>query len=114
LLYRSILYILLLCYDAPRSLPPFPTRRSSDLDEHPMEEIDARQRIGDLAAFLVDVIGLARHIGVVADDRKRLHAFGNVGPRKLRSEEHTSELQSRENIVCRLLLEKKNNKNQKD
>src|SRR5690606_40712769 len=27
----------------------------------------------------------------------------------LRSEEHTSELQSRENLVCRLLLEKKNN-----
>src|SRR5436309_16116761 len=32
-----------------------------------------------------------------------------AGPRErvLRSEEHTSELQSRENIVCRLLLEKK-------
>src|SRR5690606_39595944 len=28
-----------------------------------------------------------------------------------RSEEHTSELQSRENLVCRLLLEKKNNQN---
>src|SRR5690606_6279892 len=27
---------------------------------------------------------------------------------KARSEEHTSELQSRENLVCRLLLEKKN------
>src|SRR5690606_39657727 len=27
----------------------------------------------------------------------------------VRSEEHTSELQSRENLVCRLLLEKKNN-----
>src|SRR6266511_1305850 len=27
--------------------------------------------------------------------------------RQLRSEEHTSELQSRENLVCRLLLEKK-------
>src|SRR5690606_39442555 len=27
---------------------------------------------------------------------------------KFRSEEHTSELQSRENLVCRLLLEKKN------
>src|SRR5690606_40148243 len=26
----------------------------------------------------------------------------------LRSEEHTSELQSRENLVCRLMLEKKN------
>src|SRR6266700_6941032 len=29
------------------------------------------------------------------------------GPRHVRSEEHTSELQSRENLVCRLLLEKK-------
>src|SRR5690606_40266160 len=29
-------------------------------------------------------------------------------PRTWRSEEHTSELQSRENLVCRLLLEKKN------
>src|SRR5690606_40326106 len=30
----------------------------------------------------------------------------------LRSEEHTSELQSRENLVCRLLLEKKKEKRQ--
>src|SRR2546429_6428208 len=29
------------------------------------------------------------------------------GPRKPRSEEHTSELQSRLHLVCRLLLEKK-------
>src|SRR5690606_41892077 len=29
--------------------------------------------------------------------------------RRIRSEEHTSELQSRENLVCRLLLEKKKN-----
>src|SRR5690606_40102527 len=29
------------------------------------------------------------------------------GRRWVRSEEHTSELQSRENLVCRLLLEKK-------
>ena len=29
----------------------------------------------------------------------------------VRSEEHTSELQSRRNLVCRLLLEKKKNKN---
>src|SRR5207302_7427140 len=28
-------------------------------------------------------------------------------PQPMRSEEHTSELQSRENLVCRLLLEKK-------
>src|SRR2546427_4338071 len=30
---------------------------------------------------------------------------------QLRSEEHTSELQSQSNLVCRLLLEKKKNKN---
>src|SRR2546429_1513135 len=30
-------------------------------------------------------------------------------PRKCRSEEHTSELQSRLHLVCRLLLEKKKN-----
>src|SRR5947209_12907245 len=32
--------------------------------------------------------------------------------KKLRSEEHTSELQSRQYLVCRLLLEKKNKKKQ--
>src|SRR2546430_10476327 len=32
--------------------------------------------------------------------------FGQRGP-KCRSEEHTSELQSQSNLVCRLLLEKK-------
>src|SRR5690606_39448620 len=32
----------------------------------------------------------------------------------IRSEEHTSELQSRENLVCRLLLEKKNEDIHKD
>src|SRR5690606_39956071 len=31
---------------------------------------------------------------------------------RIRSEEHTSELQSRENLVCRLLLEKKKTKDQ--
>src|SRR2546430_11233700 len=30
-----------------------------------------------------------------------------VAPRSTRSEEHTSELQSQSNLVCRLLLEKK-------
>src|SRR5438045_4611978 len=35
------------------------------------------------------------------------------GPRSSRSEEHTSELQSLRHLVCRLLLEKKNNKMKK-
>src|SRR5690606_40239093 len=34
--------------------------------------------------------------------------LGMQCPEGRRSEEHTSELQSRENLVCRLLLEKKN------
>src|SRR5438034_4864287 len=36
----------------------------------------------------------------------RLHG-ANVNPHYLRSEEHTSELQSHSDLVCRLLLEKK-------
>src|SRR3712207_7796899 len=40
--------------------------------------------------------------------RGRLHAV-LPGERRVRSEEHTSELQSRQYLVCRLLIEKKNN-----
>src|SRR3712207_8847238 len=39
-----------------------------------------------------------------------LVAFVSVGPANPRSEEHTSELQSRQYLVCRLLLEKKKKK----
>src|SRR3712207_7496304 len=44
-------------------------------------------------------------MGTMGDDRA---AWVQVG-RALRSEEHTSELQSRRYLVCRLLLEKKKN-----
>src|SRR3712207_7403313 len=37
----------------------------------------------------------------------RARAFGGPVARATRSEEHTSELQSRQYLVCRLLLEKK-------
>src|SRR3712207_7426267 len=40
-----------------------------------------------------------------------LSEFGGGLLMILRSEEHTSELQSRQYLVCRLLLEKKTNKN---
>src|SRR5438874_10690915 len=39
--------------------------------------------------------------------RRRTRADGRVRLREHRSEEHTSELQSRRDLVCRLLLEKK-------
>src|SRR5256885_12149037 len=41
------------------------------------------------------------------DDRQEQNAALNGGQIALRSEEHTSELQSPCNLVCRLLLEKK-------
>src|SRR2546430_8336303 len=48
-------------------------------------------------------------IGDVAQARGRIAAVDDLCPfRRQRSEEHTSELQSQSNLVCRLLLEKKN------
>src|SRR5688572_16042597 len=45
---------------------------------------------------------------VVSYDQLLEHFWRNVDP--FRSEEHTSELQSQSNLVCRLLLEKKKKK----
>src|SRR5690606_40345636 len=50
----------------------------------------------------LDVQQLQLHVDGQLDQRRR---------RGARSEEHTSELQSRENLVCRLLLEKKKTNN---
>src|SRR5437762_7186776 len=71
-------------YGAPLDLRSFPTRRSSDL-------IDPGENLGFGA-------------GVNVALRRLLD-----GPPRdaLRSEEHTSELQSPMYLVCRLLLEKK-------
>src|SRR5690606_41007863 len=52
---------------------------------------------------LVDAVG---HLGCSRSD---LAVEARVERGGSRSEEHTSELQSRENLVCRLLLEKKKN-----
>src|SRR2546430_9367861 len=48
-----------------------------------------------------DGASLAAHVFI-------LHALGRAAGHQ-RSEEHTSELQSQSNLVCRLLLEKKQN-----
>src|SRR2546430_6752641 len=53
----------------------------------------------------------SQHIGRVLGDREVLHVLNHPARYRLsvaRSEEHTSELQSQSNLVCRLLLEKKN------
>src|SRR2546430_10012311 len=55
---------------------------------------------------------LVEHVGVVvrAVAVQVREARPEVIARHERSEEHTSELQSQSNLVCRLLLEKKNTK----
>src|SRR5256886_11842549 len=67
----------------------------------------SRERRGDLAS---DQPGLtdARHDDAPPRGREQPHGRGERRPQPLsRSEEHTSELQSQSNLVCRLLLEKK-------
>src|SRR5690606_40217208 len=87
------------CFCDPLSLHSFPTRRSSDLSRCACAPgRDSRRRGGS------DVVR-ARF----ADGPFRFHVRVR-DPVHCRSEEHTSELQSRENLVCRLLLEKKNKK----
>src|SRR2546429_3262631 len=69
----------------------------------------------------IDAVGGVEHVGGVraGDQERRLRDVGDVeqaedqrhaqtdGGVEARSEEHTSELQSRLHLVCRLLLEKK-------
>src|SRR2546430_11454748 len=74
----------------------FPTRRSSDLSPantstSRMTQIAAARLISGTAAARLDP----------------LIAWWRSPPSYERSEEHTSELQSQSNLVCRLLLEKK-------
>src|SRR5205085_12293522 len=78
---------------------------------------------GDLLALLLGELALARRLERAARDvvmdrgqlatqlggraaRVPLRRAGSAAA-QLRSEEHTSELQSQSNLVCRLLLEKK-------
>src|SRR3712207_6851972 len=59
------------------------------------------------------VAALLRHRGARVDDphphRAAVNEPASSTNGSSRSEEHTSELQSRQYLVCRLLLEKKNN-----
>src|SRR3712207_7086928 len=88
----------------PRStLFPYTTLFRSDPELVGLLDRGADRRHGDAGAGL-DV--LAHHLA-------RVHPVDVVGAEHaddLRSEEHTSELQSRQYLVCRLLLEKKKSK----
>src|SRR5206468_12021473 len=79
-------------------LHSFPTRRSSDL---------LRGRRGEDALTFHDHGVAASELGVSADRLGLDVAVQRQPGCQARSEEHTSELQSRSDLVCRLLLEKK-------
>src|SRR5688572_32252211 len=83
------------CSPTIRALHSFPTRRSSDL-----------RGLGLRAA--VPARAQREHVVLDALGRHRADHHRDVRAQS-RSEEHTSELQSQSNLVCRLLLEKKNN-----
>src|SRR5207244_11881434 len=97
-------------------LPPhsFPTRRSSDLYLLPHHNLrgqdDLEERRGPIRYFNVFLFyGFIPHRGAGERIATRNEAREREGPpfiRGLRSEEHTSELQSPDHLVCRLLLEK--------
>src|SRR5699024_11944371 len=101
-------------HDAPQHLHSFPTRRSSDL--HILADIKDQIEGTILLIFqpgeeklpgggrLLCETGYLQEKGV--DVIYGLHTNPNLGPGEiaLRSEEHTSELQSRFDLVCRLLL----------
>src|SRR5690606_40307921 len=99
------------CYVAGRDLHSFPTRRSSDLPaEWPALAVKDHTivvgygRVGRQLALLLRDRGVPV---VVVEEEADLTQRAREEGLLVRSEEHTSELQSRENLVCRLLLEKK-------
>src|SRR5258708_10314280 len=50
---------------------------------------------------------IQRGLDLLGDGLRLLAVFVRAEPHAIRSEEHTSELQSPDHLVCRLLLEKK-------
>src|SRR5690606_40408707 len=85
-----------------RDLHSFPTRRSSDLPP--------TQRPTPFALPVCSTLCASTSwVGQPRANTTSCAGWATIKSRQaaVRSEEHTSELQSRENLVCRLLLEKK-------
>src|SRR5207237_9602828 len=93
-----------------RDLHSFPTRRSSDLSSArgrrrsspPRPPIGFARPRGKLSAP-------ERHTATWSGKTTSSGCTPSASAARTRSEEHTSELQSHLNLVCRLLLEKKKN-----
>src|SRR5207244_11967968 len=95
-------------------LTPFPTRRSSDLRVETTGDVggpgtdEVRPR-GDHAADVATAPVVSDQVNRPVEPLQLAGQPGDVlvtGGSEARSEEHTSELQSPDHLVCRLLLEK--------
>src|SRR5207249_10821326 len=107
----SLATLLLLPLFTHRTLLSFPTRRSSDL-ECPFfsgRKID-NVKVGPSPQWLrakIESVGIRSINNIVDISNFVMLELGQPTHAFDRSEEHTSELQSRFDLVCRLLLEKK-------
>src|SRR5438552_16931115 len=90
--------ILLLMRRPTRYLHSFPTRRSSDL-------IRFGRCTPSQSTGLCN--GASRNCDPLFNGNPELNVISALTSQPPRSEEHTSELQSPDHLVCRLLLEKK-------
>src|SRR5207253_9055866 len=88
-------------------LHSFPTRRSSDLPHDYEPRPSDVEGAASAEAIFASGDGLDDWIGEIVSDSGSDAEVVDVAAR---SEEHTSELQSRGHLVCRLLLEKKKKK----
>src|SRR5690606_41947757 len=99
---------------AHRSSPAFPTRRSSDLQqdgdpegedlgvpEDDPAELEPRRELDDLREGAGRGAREEAEVELEAVAERKGDADGGDERGQPRSEEHTSELQSRENLVCR-------------
>src|SRR5262249_61602944 len=104
--------LFLQLHAAHRDLHSFPTRRSSDLAGAPPSE-PPRYTLGGLPQpeYWTGIVFNGAKIGFshtrVSAAGDGLYEIEGEAETRVRSEEHTSELQSLTNLVCRLLLEKK-------
>src|SRR5690554_7031820 len=105
----SLLCFFFSRFGYPRDLHSFPTRRSSDLLRVRFSSIDC-PACWAASCRLAISCSISRVDCWVRWARPRTSSATTAKPRP-RSEEHTSELQSRPHLVCRLLLEKKKEAN---
>src|SRR5205807_4256587 len=107
------LYFISQAHGAHPTLPSFPTRRSSDLARAAGRRGDCRgtrpRRLrGGACQPAADTVVGEAELGKTVGLEEVAPVHDQRPAQQLpRSEEHTSELQSPCNLVCRLLLEKK-------